>query len=478
MTTLAPSAAPVRTPLRLSPAALAPLGMALLALAAVMFTPQALNDGDTYWHLAAGQWMLDHGRVPRVDVFSFPHLGKPWVAQEWLSEVLMALAYRAGGWSGLVALYGAATALAMGLLTGRLGRALRGLTLAVALALIVGCAAPSLLIRPHLLILPVIIAWTTELLAARAEGRAPRLFLAGLMLLWANLHGSYLLGFVLAGPFGLEALAEAKAPERLRVLREWVLVGGLCVAASLLTPHGLAGVTYPFEILSMTTLGAITEWRAADFSKLAPFELALLVTLFVGFSRGLRVPPLRLALLLILLHMALQHERQLIILAVVAPLLLVEPLAEALDQRATAMRPGHAAWAAFALGAAVLLGLRFAFPLARQDGATTPASALEHVPAALAARPVINTYGFGGYLIFKGVRPFIDGRSDMYGDAHFKRDLAIMAGDRKAFDAAVAQYGVAWTLLAPDEALVGVLDATPGWRRLYADRYAVVHIRD
>jgi hypothetical protein len=118
-----------------------------------------------------------------------------------------------------------------------------------------------------------------------------------------------------------------------------------------------------------------------------------------------------------------------------------------------------------------------AVPVVRVDGEATPLSALAQVRPALAGRPMLNSYDFGGYLIFKGVKPFIDGRSDMYGDAQFQRFLRIRGGDRPSLDAAVRRYGVAWTLLQPGEPLVAVLDATPGWRRLYADRYAVVHER-
>ena len=99
------------------------------------------------------------------------------------------------------------------------------------------------------------------------------------------------------------------------------------------------------------------------------------------------------------------------------------------------------------------------------------------MPPALAARPVFNTYGFGGYLISQGVRPFIDGRADMYGDAFFKRYLA--AGrDVAAFDALAAQARVDWTILHAGEPLALALDKKPGWRRVWSDQYAVVHVRD
>jgi hypothetical protein len=387
----------------------------------------------------------------------------------------MALAFRAGAWSGLLILYAASLAAAAALLAGRLSRALNGLTLLVVLVMAFACVAPSLLVRPHVLALPIVVAWTAELLAAREEGRAPRLFMAGLMLLWANLHGSYVLGFLLFAPFALEALVEANA-DRLRVLRTWAPVGVLCAAATLATPHGLAGVIHPFQLMTMNTLGAIVEWRPADFSQVTPFEMALLATLFVCLSRGVRLPPLRLLLLLFMLHMSLQHERHQIVLAVVAPLILARPLAEALGQQAQARVRGMA-WAVFTVLALLLAGVRIVIPATRADGPVTPRLALAHVPPALAARPMLNSYGFGGYLIFRGVKPFIDGRADMYGDDHVLRHQRLMAGDAASFNRAVQEYGLAWTLLAPNEPLAKALAANPGWRRLYGDRYAIVYAR-
>ena len=156
---------------------------------------------------------------------------------------------------------------------------------------------------------------------------------------------------------------------------------------------------------------------------------------------------------------------------------LAEPLAAALGRQPQPKGDSRRTWAAFGALALVLAVARIAVPVARVDGAATPRTALAKVQPSLAARPMLNSYDFGGYLIVKGVKPFIDGRSDMYGDAQFLRFLQIRGGDRPSLDAAVRRYGVAWTMLQPGEPLVAVLDATPGWRRLYADRYAVVHER-
>ena len=130
-----------------------------------------------------------------------------------------------------------------------------------------------------------------------------------------------------------------------------------------------------------------------------------------------------------------------------------------------------------AIGVLAMAASRIVQPVARTDDAITPISALAHVPPGLAAQPVFNAYNFGGYLIFKGVKPFIDGRADMYGDAFVKRYMAINNGDPAAVDAALKQYGIAWTITQPKEGIVAVLEKRPGWKRIYADKYAVVLAR-
>src|SRR5580658_10330068 len=155
----------------------------ILIAGAVAFAQPILNDGDTFWHIAAGRWMLAHHFVPSTDPFSFTHVGQPWMAHEWLSEVGMAGAWLAGGWSGVMLL----TALAAGALAlvmdAWLTRWLSPISSLCALALGFACVAPGLLARPHFLALPVLALWTVGLMQARAERRGPSVWLLGLMVI-------------------------------------------------------------------------------------------------------------------------------------------------------------------------------------------------------------------------------------------------------------------------------------------------------
>ena len=453
-----------------------PLAAALLMAMILLFAPQVLNDGDTYWHMATGEWILAHGRVPDHDVFSYTQAGRAWVAHEWLSEALMALAARAAGWAGVTVLFAALVGGATWMLVRRLSLSLGGLTLITTTILALACMTGSLLARPHLFMLPLLVAWTVEMLAARDADRAPRLVFAPLMILWANLHGSWVFGFVIAGAFGLEALT-APGADRLKVLRGWGLFGLAAVVCAAITPHGPAALLFPFQVTSMAVLPHITEWRAEDFSHVSTFAMVLLATLFVCLGRGVKVPTFRLLLLLALLFMSLQHVRHQLVLAAIAPLLLAEPLAQALGHEPARSKLSRPLLIGFGVACVLLLGVRLALPLQRVDGLNSPVTAIESLPADLKTKPVLNGYGLGGYLIYTGVKPFIDGRADMYGDAFSVAYFKAVAPEPVALRKLLADYHVAWTIFTPDDPVVALLDKDPAWRRIHADPYAVVHQR-
>jgi len=237
---------------------------------------------------------------------------------------------------------------------------------------------------------------------------------------------------------------------------------------------------FPVRLLGLAHLGDIGEWRPEDFAHPGPMELALLALVAFALLRPTRLPWLRVLLLVGLVHMALQHGRHQTLLAMLAPMLLAPAIRPALGE--TAPRTLTPASSAVVLAAAavalVLAGARLATPIVRHDSATSPIAAVGAVPPALRSEPALNGYGFGGYLIGAGVRPFVDGRADLYGDAFLDLYGKIAAGDQNALDDALTRWRVAWTIFPPTEPIVAVIDRQPGWRRLYADKFAVVQVRE
>ena len=383
----------------------------------------------------------------------------------------MAVSYRAAGWTGLHLLFG----LAMGATAAILGFALRRRMEAVpallALVIGLGLVTGSLLARPHMLALPLLALWTAVLVRARAKNEAPNWWLTLVMPLWANLHGSFLFGPVLAGALTIEAML---SPASRQSAPRWALFSLASLAACLLTPEMLEGVLFPVRLLFMPGIAGVGEWQPSDVTHLNSLVLALAASLYV-FVR-VRVPVFRGLLFLGLVYLALAHARHQMILGVAGPLLLAPFMGAAWPARPLRLSPWPARAAALLF--AVMLLARLASPTMRGEDRVTPAAALAHVPQEMRSKPVLNAYDYGGYLIFEGVRVFIDGRTDIYGTDYLKNYDALAAGDTNALSQTLARHNIAWTIFPDGSPTVAALDKMPGWHRAYGDANAVVHFRD
>jgi hypothetical protein len=338
------------------------------------------------------------------------------------------------------------------------------------------------MMRPHLFVLPILVVWTAELLAARRQKRAPRWFLMPLMVLWVNLHASFLFGAALIAVFGLEALLEARQ-ERGRVAAQWGVRFAGAILVSGLNPAGVAGVVFPIVFTTAGTAAMIVEWRSATFSTLGPLEVSLLAGMFACLFLGVRMGVVRLILLAGMLHLTLAHQRFAIVLAIVGAMILAEPIAKALRERGWTAGPAGppinrlAVSAGAGLIALVIAAASFTLPRGIRNEAITPVAALSHVPAEIAARPVFNDWVMGGYLILTGGRPFIDGRAELYGSDFIQTYVQIIQPDATVLKDTFARYGVVWTLLPPRNNANVVLELMPDWCKVYGDEAAVVHVR-
>jgi hypothetical protein len=76
------------------------------------------------------------------------------------------------------------------------------------------------------------------------------------------------------------------------------------------------------------------------------------------------------------------------------------------------------------------------------------------------------------------VRPYVDSRSDMYGEAFLRRYQRLATGDRPALAAVIAEQNIRWALLVSGSPMDQAFARLPGWRRTHADAWAAVYVRD
>jgi hypothetical protein len=438
-----------------------------------------LIDPDTMWQITIGRWIVDHGAVPTTDVYSFTMRGQPWISTQWLAQVAYAEVFAFAGWTGPVALAAACIAATFALLTRYLARYLSESTTLVFVAAALALAAPHLLARPHVLALPVMMAWVGGLVQAADRHGAPPFWLLPLMTLWANLHGGFVLGLALMAPVAVDALLNADGSQRKPLALRWAAFAAAAIVASWVTPYGWHSLLASQKILALgEALPLIMEWRPADFSAVGPLEVCLLLGFGLALYRGISLPPLRIVLLLGMLHMALSQTRSLETFALLVPLFLAGPLARQIGA-ADEVKPTFSPLLFAGLAIVLLAGTAAYASVVRFEPHTrgSPVTAVAELKKLNFSR-VFNDYDFGGYLIANGVAPFIDGRTELYGEKFFV-DHNAASGLMKPENLfrLLDEYRIEATLMRTQSAATTLLDHIDGWQKVYADDIATIHVR-
>ena len=442
------------------------IGLALGLPVGLCSARSMFRDGDVSWQVAAGRWIIQHGRIPTTDPFSYTAFGRPWVTMEWLAQVIYGSAFNIGGYSGLATVVTAAVIALFAILYFYLQRRASLLVIATALLLVAIVIQPFILARPHVLAWVLLASWTVLLLRAAEKGGPPPLWTALLLVIWTNLHASFPLAIVIGTAVALDALAASGWS----TIRPWLLFGLASIVALMLNANGLAGLRQPFETTSLPTLHFIAEWNASTTNSTPEFFAALVIGVGALLYSGVRVPAGRLALLLVLLWLAFLHVRHQSFFIIVAACVL-PPLTSRPPSADRASR-----W--LLAGAVPLLAFQALSPNLPPEGGGNPRGLIGAIPPELRNRPVLNEYSFGGPLILVGIRPFIDGRAEIYGDAFVANYFKISAGDMRAFDAAVQRYGIQWAMLSRSQtALIWRMEASGQWRRVYTDGIGVIDVR-
>ncbi|MCA6122764.1 hypothetical protein J6500_12780 [Bradyrhizobium sp. WSM 1704] len=439
-----------------------------------------LRDSDIHWHIVVGQWIVDHRAVPHVDPFSFTMHGTPWITSGWLSEVLFFAAFKCAGWAGPAILTALSASAAFYLLTQLLLKKLPNVPVMVLVGAGLTLTAFHMLARPHILIFPLMVLWASALVAASDEQRTPSLAYLVLITLWANLHGSFTLGLALIAPFALEAIWNADRSARATTALRWLRFGLLALAAACLTPYGPESILVTFRVLKLgPVLSTIGEWRALDFGTANPITICFLGGAAYVLYSGLRLPPLRIAMLLAVVYQTLAHVRYVDVCALVAPFFIAGPLGQHLarPEAPHGRKVVPASRTALTAAIAAVL-LASGVIVAAKDNAPprVPRAAVEKLRE-LKAERTFNDYYFGGYLIAQGIPTFIDSRAELYGPEFLNRYLrAVSLDDLADFVKLLDEYRIDATLLFPSTQAVALLDRLPEWERAHADDVAVVHV--
>jgi hypothetical protein len=402
-------------------------------------------DPDIWWHLRTGEWIIEHGTVPRIDLFSTYGMGQPWVAYSWLFEVIVYGLYRVFGLVGIV-LYTTVLALLIAVALHSLVRKFALPYGAEILLTGVGLAALMALFtpRPWLFTILFFIIEFNAILAARSSGNSRRLWiLPPLFIVWANTHiqfayGLFLLGLAAAEPFIFKILPHVLRAKTARPIASvpflWVFV--VCILATLITPYHVHLYSTLLGLIQQTgQFRDIQEMQPLPFRDLTSWT-TLLTALAAAFSLGRQreTHPFFFLCLIAGAFLSFRAIRDVWFL-IVAGLSIIGACWSVgnRDRPAPLTRHQVALVAGMVL---IVLGVI----VWRQDisSASLESVVAEHYPteaiAFVEARgyrgPLYNDYTWGGYLIWRlrSIPAVMDNRGNIHGDDRIRRSRETWSG--------------------------------------------------
>ena len=482
--------------------------VALVFIAIFTMAVRVPADSDTWWHLRSGQYMVDGQTIPTTDPFSHTQAGQLWIDHGWLAQIFWYGLYALGGWAALaLALAGLVTA-AFWLVW----KQIETNVFVAAVSMILGAIVSSVVwaARPQMIsfVLTALVAYLLHRFKRHNGRLLPWLPLV--MLLWANVHGGYAIGFMLMLAYLIGETANhltrhhgdpVVSRPRLKHLLVVIIIS---LAVVVINPHTWRMWLYPFQTVGISALrDFIQEWQSPNFHLpyVQPFALMLLLVIAALARAGRRADWTDLALVALWTGWALFAARNIAIFGLVVTPILARYAGMAwTDQwqtwgnrpppfsappvgtRRTARR-SKLNWLLLALVVIAAL-IKIAIPLTPKANLTAeqdsmPSRAVEFIREHEPAGPLFNSYNWGGYLIFK-VWPdypvYIDGRTDLYDDAFIRRYLQVMvAGD--GWSQTLTDDGINLVLIESDSTLAKFLQLDPAWTELYRDEMAVIFAR-
>ena len=434
---------------------------------------------DLAYHVRAGEMALRAQDIVRTDPFTFTRGGEPWLNQQWASQLLLAAAYRLGAWVGVAIFYAAAIGAGFTLLyrvVRRAGTAPPTAAVLTILGFVLG--AGSLGARPQAFAVPLFTG--TWLLLQRRDRTTWLVPLVAIV--WANVHGSFVLAPVLTGFAVVEDVSE-----RLPVGRP-AAVAAATVLATFVTPFGPTVWAYALDVASDETIRTtVREWRPP--SPLSGpgllFWISGAVVAVIAAVRRERVRPVDVLRLLVFFALGAAAVRSTLWWALTAPAVVARwvPLEAPAPQRERGST--HAA-VATAIAAVIVLaaalwsraGVDPITGAPRRVGADAPQVLVDATRRALPAGSRLLVFQpFASWFehALPGDPVMVDSRIELFPIEVWRDyDRAIVAAD--GWQAIADRHAIDGVVLPPGAVLAPELSSA-GWRRVVDGEAGSVFVR-
>jgi hypothetical protein len=472
---------------------------------------RTIQDPDFWWHLRAGQLIIQHGGLLGNDPFTYTVPTHHWTMHEWLNEVFFAIEFAIGGLGLIVLVLSAVTWL--GLLAIMQKARLRHPSRAVlGVGMLIGVIAGFPIWGPRVQMVTFAFSALTLLLVERylLRGGKAMWIMVPLFVLWSNLHGEFVIGLgfiaviIIAELIGGYLHMPDSAPRSRLLPLLYLLLA--CAATSMINLNGPGILFYAAGTqASAAQQSLIEEWFSPSFHDWEVFVYgAMLLTLAMLIVLNRRIRARDVALVLVTTVLSLQSARNIELFVAASTAVYIDQLSLATPRlRAAFRRIRRAPTTARArtrvlppllfrvTASAVLIaglgGIYVAWlvpkmelqPVSLAYAQEYPVCAAQWLAGAPDGLKIFNQYGEGGYLAYAlsshGDKVFIFGDAALMGDQMLET-YADVETVTPNWDSIIRSFGTDIVLYDVDTPLADVMDHATDWTKVYQDGLSVAFV--
>lgn len=476
------------------------LFLTVLFFGIFIYALKPVSDPDFWWHLKTGQMIFETAQIPHFDPFSFSAYGNPWIAHEWLSELIIYLLYKTGGYVLPIIVFAVMITAAFGFVYFRCPDESKPYIAGFSLLLGAIMSSTTWGVRPQVFSILNTSIFLYLLSRFQQDGKIKYLLpLPLIMLFWVNLHGAFILGMVLIAVFiganvidsGLFAFKEKSRISRIfsKTTMTLIITFVVCTLSAVLNPNGIKILIYPFQTVNDPAIGQfIQEWASPNFHEQVWLPLVIMILLLVGAGmRSTRpISTVNILLCVVSLYAVLHATKQISLFALVTiPVLsmLISSIIPLRSNRTPATKLFRWSFVIILIGCVFAVILTITQLNKKQteiEDALFPTEAVDWVIKNKPQGNVFNAYNWGGYLIWRlypEYSVYIDGRCDMYG-AEFLSNYIDIRTTKPGWEDALTKDKIGWVFVEKNSSLANNLRHSPIWENAYEDDMSVIFLKN
>ncbi len=494
----------------------------ILALVAILSCSRVW-DLDLWMHLQTGRYIISHSRVPQADIYSYTSPGQFWFNPNWLFAVVAYLAYKAGGFPGLVILRLVVFLSVFYLLFRLLFRSSRHILSLGLLFLAVLVCRERIVERPEMFSFLFTVIYLSILYRFRQENTRLIWLLLPLQILWVNFHAFAVFGIIFIWVFIIAEYINLKIElpwewskssvmnnERLKHL---FCVGLWAIIVTCVNPYGIRIFKEYFSLLGWmhthidTLAGGIVELRPPFIERrlfgldLIYYKILILISQASFLLNYRKINLGNLFLYFMFLYLSLVAVRNIAFFGLISIPIIAENLANFLQRKEDFLRkiPNFLkqAIAVFSLSAVITGCVYFSMDalsasfimhgkiqprIGFGESPIHPKEAIDFILRNEIKGNGFNNFGFGGYLIWRAwpeLKVFVDGRTSVYDEEHLHFYANVFLYPY-IFDQLVEDYNINYFLLDINSSgvLLKRLHDDNNWRLVFFDANGLVFVKN